>query len=190
MKSRFIACWMLVLFSLMSHALDIAGVQVADSARVAGQEIPLNGAGVRLKWGFIKMYVGALYTTQKTRTGDAVLRDANPRRITLTMLRTLDADRLHESLMDGLEANCSAAEMAALDARIKELNGIFQAVRSVDAGDVITLDFMPGKGTQIMVRGQIKDVIAGDDFARALLKVWFGKRPVSVDLKSAMLGAP
>ncbi|MBV8657324.1 MAG: chalcone isomerase family protein [Burkholderiales bacterium] len=187
MKSCLIAC-LLALASLMSAAATVAGTHVDDTAHVAGQDIPLNGAGVRVKWGFIKMYVGALYTEQKAKTGDAVLQDAHPRRMTLTLLRTLDADHLHESLMDGLEANCTSAEMSDLDARLKELNGIFQAVRSVNAGDVITLDFIPGKGTQITVRGQLKDVIAGDDFSRALLKVWFGKKPVSVDLKSAMLG--
>ena len=39
------------------------------------------------------------------------------------------------------------------------------------------------------MRGQVKDVIAGDDFARALLKVWLGKNPASDSLKSNLLGS-
>ena len=73
--------------------------------------------------------------------------------------------------------------------RIKELNAIFQSVSEVKQGDVIALDFLPGKGTQITMRGQVKDVIAGDDFARALLKVWLGKNPASSSLKSNLLGS-
>lgn len=180
---------MLAAGCLLANAADIAGVHVDDSAKVAGQELQLNGGGVRFKYGLIKVYVGALYTAQKASSGEAVIGDARPRRVTLTMLREVPADKLHESLIEGLENNCSEAEMASLAPKIKEMNSIFQAVKNVNSGDVIALDFLPGKGTQIAVRGQVKDVIAGDEFGRALLKVWLGKKPASADLKATMLGS-
>lgn len=175
--------------SLWAGAAEIGEVRVDDAVKVAGHDLTLNGGGIRYKWGVAKVYVGALYTAQKTANGDAVISDAKPRRMTLTMLRSVPTDKLHESLIDGLEANCSETELAALQPRIKELNAIFQSVSEVKQGDVIALDFLPGKGTQITMRGQVKDVIAGDDFARALLKVWLGKNPASGSLKSNLLGS-
>ncbi|QNM95427.1 chalcone isomerase family protein [Chitinimonas koreensis] len=170
-------------------AAEIGGVKVDDAARVGGSDLVLNGGGIRTKFGIAKVYVGALYTAQKQGDGNAVVNASTPRRMQLTMLRDVAADSLHESLIDGLQDNTSEGEFAALQSRIKEMNAIFMAVKEVKKGDVIALDFLPGKGTQITVRGQVKDVIAGDDFARALLRIWLGNSPVSGDLKKNLLGA-
>lgn len=180
---------MLAAVCLTAGAAEIGGLRLDDAAKVAGQELQLNGGGVRIKFGFFKVYVGALYTAQKTTNGDAVVNDTRPRRVTLTMLRSVPAEKLRESLIEGLENNSTEAEMAAMAPKIKEMSAIFQAVKDANEGDVIALDFMPGKGTQITVRGQVKDVIGGDDFGRALLKVWLGKKPASADLKAGMLGS-
>ncbi|MBV8466135.1 MAG: chalcone isomerase family protein [Burkholderiales bacterium] len=187
MKSMFALA--LTALSLVAGAVDINGVKVDEAAKVAGQDLVLDGGGVRYKFGFVKVYVGALYSVQKSNSADAVINDGHPRRISMTMLRHLPADKLHESLIEGLQENSTEAELTAMQPKIKQLNSVFQSVKDVDTGDVILLDFLPGKGTQISVRGQIKDVIAGDDFAKSLLKVWLGHKPVSADLKAAMLGA-
>jgi len=39
------------------------------------------------------------------------------------------------------------------------------------------------------VNGEEKDVIDGNDFATALLRVWLGDHPPSEDLKTGMLGS-
>jgi long-chain acyl-CoA synthetase len=187
MKNMFVM--MLAMAGLFVGAAEIGGVKFDDTAKVAGQDLQLNGGAIRLKYGFIKVYVGALYTAQKANSGEAVIGDAHPRRVVLSMLRNVEAEKLHESLIEGLEANSTEAELATLQPRIKEMNQIFQSVKSVSTGDVISLDFLPGKGTQITVRGQVKDVIAGDDFGHALLRVWLGKKPASADLKAGMLGS-
>ena len=48
-----------------ARAADVGGVKVEDKAMVGGQELALNGAGVRTRLVF-KVYVGALYLPQKT----------------------------------------------------------------------------------------------------------------------------
>src|SRR6185437_9471558 len=81
-------------------AVDIAGVQIADKANVGGQELVLNGAGLR-KRAIFKVYVGSLYVTEKAATGEAVLAKG-PRRIQMNVLRDLSADQLVNALVDGL----------------------------------------------------------------------------------------
>jgi hypothetical protein len=52
----------------------------------------------------------------------------------------------------------------------------------------ITLDWTPA-GTQMSVDGRAAGApIAGEDFYRALLKIWLGENPVQADLKKALLG--
>lgn len=180
---------MLMAASMAVGAADIGGVKVDDGVKVANSDLALNGGGVRVKYGVAKVYVGALYLAQKSGDANAVINAATPRRMQITMLRNVDAEDLHASFIDGLEDNTSSAEFAKFKPRIQEMNAIFQAVKKVNTGDVIALDFIPGKGTQITVKGQVKDVIAGDDFASALLKIWLGSDPVSGDLKKQLLGA-
>jgi hypothetical protein len=61
-------------------------------------------------------------------------------------------------------------------------------VKAANKGDVILLDYLPGAGTRVTVRGDDKGTIAGVDFNRALLRIWLGEQPADSALKKAMLG--
>ena len=87
-----------------------------------------------------------------------------------------------------LEANHTVAELAALSPQLKQMAEIFDAVKEVKPGDVITLDYQPASGTQISVNGAARGTIAGAAFNRALLKIWLGSKPAQEDLKKGMLG--
>jgi len=76
-------------------------------------------------------------------------------------------------------------------ARIEELLAIMNALVEAKKGDAILLDFLPDSGTRVVVNGQPRGKpIAGDDFYRALLRIWLGDKPVDGDLKKGMLGQP
>jgi hypothetical protein len=181
--------WMvLVAGALLSTALsagDIGGVQVEDKASVAGQELVLNGAGVRKRVVF-NVYVASLYLPQKAADLAGVLAKG-PRRIRLDMLRTLSADALIEALNDGLEANNSAAEMAAIKPAAGQLASIMKTFGQVKEKDVVTLDFHDG-ATHVGLNGEDKGAVAGDTFNQSLTRIWLGDKPVQADLKKALLG--
>jgi hypothetical protein len=62
-------------------------------------------------------------------------------------------------------------------------------MKEAKKGMAITLDWLPGTGTQMTVNGKPGGApIAGEDFYRALLRIWLGPRPVQDDLKKALLG--
>ncbi|MEP0479619.1 MAG: chalcone isomerase family protein, partial [Nonlabens sp.] len=50
----------------------IEGVSIEKNLTVSGQELSLNGAGVRQKLWF-ELYVGALYTTTKSSNGSTLV---------------------------------------------------------------------------------------------------------------------
>jgi hypothetical protein len=177
----------LLCLTAQAYALELAGVKLDDRAQVGNATLQLNGAGVRTRLIF-KVYVGALYLGEKKRSAAAVLDDAGAKRVTLHMLRELSSGKLLKAFDKGMAANNTPAELAALDARIKEFSAIFHTVKEVAQGDVITLDYFPGEGTRIVVNGAEKGRVAGAEFNRALLKVWLGNEPVDEDLKKGMLG--
>lgn len=181
--------FLLALLPWAARAAEIEGVKLPDTVRVAdvAAELVLNGAGVRTRF-FFKVYVGALYLAKKSANANAVIQDAGARRMALHMLRDLTAAQFVDALEDGLKNNHSAEELAKLDARVKQLRALFEALKSAKTGDVVLIDFLPGSGTRITFNGAVRGTIAGEDFSRALLRIWLGENPADADLKKALLG--
>jgi Chalcone isomerase-like len=179
----------LVLVMFSANAAEIEGVKVPDQVKLGdtGPELVLNGAGLRTR-AIFKVYVGALYLQQKKTVADAVLADTGARRIALHLLRDLSSEQLLSAFNDGLKSNHAPAELAKLDAQVKQLESIFAAVKEAKTGEVILLDYIPGSGTRVVVNRDTKGTIPGEDFNRALLRIWLGERPVDAALKKAMLG--
>jgi len=172
-------------WSAAATAVEVAGVRVDDKASVGGQELVLNGAGLRTKV-FFKVYVAGLYVPAKAGSLAAVLEKA-PRRVQLTLMRDVSAEEFVEALVDGIKANTTAAELAAVKAGVDQLSAIGKALGQVREKEVVTLDFVDG-GTKVAVNGGAKGTIPGEAFNQALLKIWLGDNPVQADLKKAMLG--
>lgn len=174
------------------QATEVGGVKLEDKLRLSpnGPELVLNGAGIRTRV-FFKVYVGGLYLTEKKGAATDVLALVGPKRVAMTMLRDLTAQQLSDGLAEGIRNNSSAAEQEALKARVDELVAIMNALGEAKKGDVILLDFLPESGTRMVFNGQPRGKpIAGEDFYRALLKIWLGEKPVDEDLKKGMLGQP
>jgi hypothetical protein len=176
-----------VLLSWNVSALEIAGVPVAPTSQMGNVTLQLNGAGMRSK-NFFDIYVCSLYLTQKQTSAEAVIADNHEHRITMQFVYPLGSNRLLKAFKDGIEANHSPAELAALASQIRQMEQIFNTVDHVKIDDVISIDYLPATGTQINLNGKLLGIVLGAEFNRALLKVWLGDEPVQRDLKKAMLG--
>jgi hypothetical protein len=188
-KQILITIFLTLGLSQTAVAAELEGVKLPDTARVAegGTDLVLNGAGVRTRF-FFRVYVGALYLTKKTPAANTVINDPGAKRIALHMLRELSAEQFVGALEEGLKNNHSAEQLAKLDASVKQLRAIFDAVKVAKEGDRIFIDYLPGTGTRITVNGAVKGTIAGEEFNRALLRFWLGESPADSDLKKGMLG--
>jgi hypothetical protein len=95
---------------------------------------------------------------------------------------------LFKAFNDGIEANLSPAELAALAAQLKQMQQIFDSVDHVRVDDVIRIDYLPTIGTLISLNKKPLGTIPGAEFNRALFRIWLGNEPVQPDLKKALLG--
>ena len=179
-----------VLFAGVAHALEIESVQVEDRIALGknGPQLVLNGAGVRYKMFFVKVYVGALYLTAKKSDADEIIADSGPKRVAMHILiDELTAQELTASLNNALAANHIPAELALIESRIRELNRMMNSIGVIKKGGVIHLDYLPGTGTRVTVNGEQKIIIKGEDFFQAMLRIWIGRKPVDGRLRDAML---
>jgi len=186
---RFTLAAMLCL-AFSARAAEVAGVQVADTASLGGTDLKLNGAGVRTRAVF-KVYVGALYLAEKKTVAADAIASRGPKRIALFMLRDLSVDQLGGALSDGLVANLSEAELVRFKPQIEDLKATMEAVGAAKEKSVVTIDYLPDAGLRVAIDGAPRGkVIGGEDFYRALMKIWLGEKPADRALKAAMLGQP
>ena len=183
----FYLCLALFLLALVEPAFgrEIAGVAVPESVTIKNKLLVLNGAGIRKKF-IIKVYVGSLYLTVKRSSVKEILDDPGAKRIVMNFLyKEVSADTLIEGWNEGFAENNSSQELLPLQDRIRQFNTFFSTVRK---DDEIRLDYLPEVGTQVWINDTLKGSVPGEDFFRALLKIWLGPNPPDIKLKEAMLG--
>ena len=179
---------LLVSMSVIASAKEVAGIRLEERTTLGTSELVLNGAGLRKKV-FLKVYVAGLYLTEKRKSPADVIALGGPKRVSITLMRNLSAQKLVDALMDGIRNNSSPEEQQALKDRVEELAANLLALHQGKEGDVITFDWLTDAGTLVALNGEVKgNAIPGDDVYRALLKVWLGDRPTSASLKKALLG--
>jgi hypothetical protein len=167
-----------------AFAAEVAGVKIDDQARVADTELSLAGAGLR-KRVFFQVYAIGLYV--RDRKADPISQPG-PKRVQIHMLRDVGADTFTEALAEGIKANHSEAEAKALEPRVKQLASTIAEIKEAKKGMTIALDWN-ASATQVVIDGKAAGrPIEGEDFYRALLRIWLGDRPVQDDLKKALLG--
>ncbi len=170
------------------HAAEVAGVKLEDTVKVNGVDLKLNGAGVRVKAVF-KVYVAGLYLPEKKNTLNEIMALNGPKRIQLTMMRSVTSEQFGNSFMDGLNHNNTKAEKTKIVSQMLKFGEMFATIPELNKGDVITLDWVPGVGSISYLNGK-KSAEPFPDvaFFNALLKIWLGERPAYAPLKNQMLG--
>ena len=179
------------LLSLNSPAatLDIHGVKLEDKTQLSGSTLELNGAGTRYK-AIFKVYVAGLYLGKPAATLDEVINQPGPKRMTVTMLRTIDSKELGKLLTRGMEDNVDKASMSKLIPGLLRMGEIFAAQKPLVEGDNFLIDWVPGTGSVITVKGQVQgEPFKEPEFFKALMSIWLGHTPADFKLKEALLGA-
>lgn len=177
-----------MVLSFPTRAAEVAGVRLDETARVATQELKLNGAGIRYKT-FFKVYVAALYLGDKKATVPEVLAVPGAKRIQIVLLRDVSSEDLGQAFMAGMRKNSDMSERAKIINQMLTFGQLFASIPEIKKGDVLTTDWIPGSGTLCMLNGKkIADIIPDIAFYNALLKIWLGHSPADDKLKKAMLG--
>jgi hypothetical protein len=171
------------------HAVEIEGVKLADSQSFGGQNLVLNGYGLRTKFGF-KVYTAGLYVPKKAETTADVLAQKGPKRLMATMLREISSRELGDLLIEALRKNATREEMSKIGLSLVRVGEVFGAQPSLKKGDTFGVDYTPGKGTVIMINGKpMTDPLPEEEFANAMYKIWLGDKPADSSLKAQLLGA-
>ena len=171
----------------VASAKECKGVAFPDQTQVEGATLKLNGLGLRqatlLK---VNVYVAALYVSQVSGDGNAILKANAPKELVLHFVRDVGGADLSKGWDEGFESNAKS-ELPALKDRIESFKGLMADMKT---GQRLRFVYKPGAGVNVEVAGAAKGAIAGDDVARALFAIWLGGHPPNPELKAGLLGGP
>ncbi len=169
-------------------AVELAGVKVEESMSLKGNPLILNGAGIRYK-AIFKVYVASLYLGKKASTPEEVLAQPGAKHMSVTMLRNIDANELGKLFSRGMEDNMPKAEFAKVIPSVLRMSQMFSDYKNLKTGDSFTIDWLPGVGTIISIKGKpYGEPFKEPEFFNALLRIWLGPNPPDWKLKDALLG--
>jgi hypothetical protein len=179
----------LLTFNGVAATLEINGVKVDDSATVNGVKLQLIGAGTRYKAGIFKVYVAGLYLNKKVSAPEEVVAQSGPKRLSITMVRSIDAAELGRLLTRGIEDNMSKGDMSQLIPGLLRMGQMFSEQKKLVTGDNFMIEWIPDLGTVITVKGVVQgEPFKEPEFFKALMSIWLGPVPADFKLKEALLG--
>lgn len=163
----------------------VEGVTLDNNISVMGNELSLNGAGLREKF-WIDLYVGGLYTEARTKDAKMVINADKPMAMKLHIVSArVTKDKMVDAVEDGFE-NSTNGKQESMRAEIDQFKGFFN--EEIVEGDIFTIAYVPNTGVVVMKNGKKKGSIAGLDFKKALFGIWLGNNPADKDVKKGMLG--
>lgn len=180
----------LVAVSAAAQAVTVADVKYAPTVNLAGSALQLNGAGVRYKT-VVKVYTAGLYLEKPAKTTPEVTSLKGPKRLSITMLREIDSTELGKLFSRGMEDNMDKSAFSKLIPGVLRMSQIFSDHKRLQPGEQFMVDWIPGTGTVITVKGEVQgEPFKEPEFFDALLGIWLGPVPGDWKLKDALLGKP
>lgn len=168
--------------------LNNHGISYVPSLQLQGKSLLLNGAGTRYKAVF-KVYTAGLYLEKPARNLQEIAALPGPKRISVTMLRDIDSAELGKLFSRGMEDNMERSAFSRLVPGVMRMSDIFTQHKKLQTGENFTVDWIPGQGTLVSVKGQPQgEAFKEPEFFNALLGIWLGPQPADQQLKKALLG--
>jgi Chalcone isomerase-like len=166
---------------------DTSGVEFAETLRVRGETLRLNGAGTRYKF-IVRVYAAALYAPEPVTSVEAAIEPSRPRLFRVVMLRDIDGSELGRLLLTGVQKNATREEQNRSLTGMLRLGEVFAEYKRLVKNDEFSIEWAPREGTVISINGvRIGAPLAEPAFFSALMKIWLGPVPADATLKQALL---
>jgi hypothetical protein len=155
------------------HPATITGDAAAPLPRIA------QAARVHLL-GVVELYSLALYSDAPTVDRALLVSPDAPKAL-----------RIEIRFKDDLRRQVAVDWRSELIPRLipLALEHLSQTFAPLTRGDVVLIDYLPGRGTTLRVNKTVVVTGANHDLMAAFLDHWLGQRPVSEEIKRTLLGS-
>ena len=184
MRKLILAVMAVCTMTISQAQIVVEGVTMPGSMELAGENLVLNGAGLREKVVF-DLYVGGLYLNAKSSDAKRIINADESMAMKLHIVSKLvSSKKMVSAVDDGFDAAMNG-DTSALADKIETFKGFFSD--KIVKGNIFDIAYIKGKGSVVYKNGKEVGVVAGLDFKKALFAIWLGSDPADDDLKEAML---
>lgn len=177
-----IVCCLLLIAPAVA-AKTVYDVELPEQVSVAGEQLQLNGYGLRKKF-FFKVYLGSLYTSDKVNSTSQVLALPGSKLIRMNFIyHKVERDKITDAYAEGFTKNSPQLKN---DPSIKQFLQLFQS--DFIAGDQVDLQLAADGTVSVVHNGTHLGSIASKPLSDAILLVYLGDLPADEDMKEGMLG--
>jgi len=156
------------------------------TADVAGEQLHLNGSGSRYK-ALFRVCDVALYAQRAVGSERDLLALPGAKRLHLVAARDIGRRELIRLLTPDLAGKPTAAAQAS---GLAHIAARLETVTSLKRGDSLGVDFVPGRGTTLLLNGDPLGPPHPDALLfAALVQPWLGAQAIDASLRQALLGA-
>jgi hypothetical protein len=168
-----------------AFAMQVSDVTLPDSLMAGEDTLLLNGAGLRKKF-FIKVYAGGLYLKQKDANPVKIVDEDAPMAIRMHFIHNgVSSEKLVNGWNKGFK-NGTGGNIASIQTEIDQFNAFFS--EEAKKNDVYDLIYVPEQGVSVYIKGELKGIVKGLEFKKAVFSIWLGEKPADTKLKKGMLG--
>jgi hypothetical protein len=174
-------------------AVQLEGIEVEDSVMINGKKMILNGAAVRRR-GYFKADVTALYLPDRRTTAEGVMKLDGFRRIQLNILREFTSSTISRIFIADFKQAATEEEFKKLIDVVSLIGATYSSVKRVVKGDVVNLDWIPGRGWMASHNGRMLSGDSGSVAAinselayQIYLRMYIGANAPD-DLRNGLLG--
>ncbi len=170
------------------QAANLEGQQFDDTVVLDKRKLQLNGLGLRgVAW--VKAFVAGLYVTTPSRDATQLLSDTGPRRLRLKIMLQAPSSELTKSLLRRVRRHEPPEVQARLAERLTLFAQQLDGLGELMPGDVVDMDYLPGKGLVLSRSGQVTGKpLMGDDLYRAILQIFVGEHAIDPRMRQGLLG--
>lgn len=169
---------------LASESTERNGVSFANQKNVAGENLVLNGIGLRKAYFTVKVYVAGLYLSEKTTEVEKMLANDKVKKVEMQFLMGVKREQLTDAWTKALMNHCPPADCTNVKEGLAKMNSY---MTSVVTGDRFEFVIHPDR-VNINIKGEDKPEILGQDFAKAMLLIYVGPKAIDAGLAKGLRG--
>ncbi|MEW6077626.1 MAG: chalcone isomerase family protein [Thermodesulfobacteriota bacterium] len=182
MKKACIIFVLLLILAPAAGAAVVSGVTLPDTITVEGQQLVLNGAGMREKKFLVvpvDVYVAGLYLKSKTSAAQAIIDADETMMLKIQIVSShLTAEKFKNATLEGFQES-TGGNTGPIQ---KEIDLFMKAfAEEIKQGDVFDIQYVKDKGVLVYKNGKTTPevLVPGLNVKKALFGIWLGKRTES-----------
>ncbi|MDX1463106.1 MAG: chalcone isomerase family protein [Marinirhabdus sp.] len=164
----------------------VGEVILPNTENFGGEELTLNGAGIRKKAFVLKLYSGGLYLKEKSSSASNIINADETMAIKLHITSSfVSSDAMSDAVREGFDASMNG-NTSSLSSEIETFISFFSD--EIVEDNIFDITYQRGTGVVAYKNGKQLGTIKGMAFKKALFGIWLGNDPADSKLKKAMLG--